>query len=54
MRRFLFVNLEIYTYLCKKLSYTPCYKYVLFLFYLIKKLNYEKEEKSRVFNSYGV
>ncbi len=21
----------------KKLSYTPCYKYVLFLFYLIKK-----------------
>jgi hypothetical protein len=25
MRRFLFVNIKIYTYLCKKLSYTPCY-----------------------------
>jgi hypothetical protein len=30
MRRFLFGNIKIYTYLCKKLSYTPCYVYVKF------------------------
>jgi hypothetical protein len=31
-----------------KRFYIPCYKYVLFLFYLIKKINYEKRKKRRI------
>jgi hypothetical protein len=37
MRRFACRNFQITTELYSKLSYTPCYKYVLFLFYRLKK-----------------
>jgi CO dehydrogenase/acetyl-CoA synthase epsilon subunit len=32
MRRFLFGNVKTYSYLCKKLSYTPCYTQLKFIY----------------------
>jgi len=43
MRRFLFGNIKIYTYLCKKLSYTPCYIQLFELF--INKIKIWKQKK---------
>ena len=37
-------ELSITTTVNSKLSYTPCYKYVLFLFYQLKNINYERDK----------